>query len=288
MSEPSKNTSPANDVSAGTLKDRFIYGGIGLLAIFLVLWAGIALIIPSLVYILWVATNELSEIFSRRNINLNKPFLLTSGIITLLLSIPDLHSLHPAIPWREIGLGLVVLIAFAIALSDQLDVGDVAFNLMAFLYVPWMLGYFILLRYSPDGHLGIITLSLPLLATFSTDVGAYFVGKSFGRHKLAPSISPNKTIEGSIGGLLTAFLSLMIYTWFIQGVFPFGRWELMVFSLLISVAAQLGDLTESMIKRYCGVKDSGTFLPGHGGILDRLDSLIFSIPLTYYLLVIFT
>jgi len=145
-----------------------------------------------------------------------------------------------------------------------------------------------LLRYSPDGSLGLITLSLPLVATFATDVGAYFIGRTLGRTKLAPTVSPNKTVEGLLGGLASAFLALFVYTWLIQGAFPFGRGELLAFSVLLSFAAQLGDLTESMLKRYAGVKDSGHFLPGHGGLLDRLDSLIFSVPLTYYLLEIFT
>ena len=226
--------------------------------------------------------------FSRRDIKLSRSFLLVSGIFTLAASVLSLDMFNSPVPWREIALGLVILYAFGQALFTGADIASLSFNLMAYLYVPWMLGYFILLRYAPNENLGIVTLSLPIIATFATDIGAFFVGRYFGRHKLAPTVSPNKTIEGSIGGIIGAFLVLVAYTWLIQGAFPFGRGELLIFSMLISITAQLGDLTESMIKRYCGVKDSGEFLPGHGGILDRLDSLIFTIPLTYYLLVIFT
>ncbi len=252
------------------------------------LWIGLVLIVPSLLYILWVSVGELTDMFSRKGVRLSKSFLLISGTLTLIASVLSLNAFAPQVPWREIALGLVVLYAFGQALFTGADITQLSFNLMAYLYVPWMLGYFVLLRYYPNDSLGIITLSLPIIATFATDIGAFFVGRSLGRHKLAPTVSPNKTIEGSIGGIVAAFLTLVIYTWLIQGAFPFGRGELLIFSLLISITAQLGDLTESMIKRYCGVKDSGEFLPGHGGILDRLDSLIFTIPLTYYLLVIFT
>ncbi|WP_457630847.1 phosphatidate cytidylyltransferase [Oceanithermus sp.] len=288
MREQSKPTSSGNAASAESLRDRFVYGAVGLAIIFLALWAGLVLIVPSLIYILWVSVGELVDMFSRRGIRLSRSFLLVSGVLTLLASVLSLKMFYPEVPWREIALGLVILYAFGQALFSGADITNLAFNLMAYLYVPWMLGYFVLLRYSPDGSLGIVTLSLPILATFATDIGAFFVGRSLGRRKLAPTVSPNKTVEGSIGGIVAAFLVLVGYTWLIQGVFPFGHGELLIFSLLISLTAQLGDLTESMIKRYCGVKDSGEFLPGHGGILDRLDSLIFTIPLTYYLLVIFT
>jgi len=226
--------------------------------------------------------------FRHRGIKLSKSFLFTSGVLTIIATTLSLEQFYPNVPLREISLGIIFMYLLGQSVFSGADLPTAAFNILAYLYVPWMLGYFILLRYYPDGNLGLITLSLPILATFATDTGAYFVGRSLGRHKLAPTVSPNKTVEGSIGGVIAAFLTLTIYTWIIQGVFPFGHGELLIFSVLISLAAQLGDLTESMIKRYCGVKDSGEFLPGHGGILDRLDSLIFTIPLTYYLLVIFT
>lgn len=100
-------------------------------------------------------------------------------------------------------------------------------------------------------------------------------------------------MEGSIGGIASSFVVLLIYTSIVRHFYPESAFallqplELFVFSLLLSLAAQLGDLTESMLKRYCGVKDSGSFLPGHGGLLDRMDSVLFSVPLAYYLLVIF-
>jgi phosphatidate cytidylyltransferase len=187
-----------------------------------------------------------------------------------------------------VALGLFLMGSFSYELLRGADLTRFAFTLLAFLYLPWSLGYVLLLRETPDPGLGLWTLSLPLVASFATDTGAYFAGRFFGRHKLAPEISPGKTLEGSMGGILFSFLALLAYTALVREVFPFGLLELWLFSLLLSLAAQLGDLAESMLKRFAGVKDSGRFLPGHGGLLDRIDSLLFTFPLTYFLVVLFT
>ncbi len=271
-----------------SLSKRVVSGAIVLLILMVVLWAGLPLILPTLVFILWAGTAELEQMLSKRGIALNIGLLRWGGLLMLASSLPHLHYAWPEIPWREVSTGLVLVGSFSYELIRGANIQRFAYSMMAFMYLPWTLGYFLLLRYAPNDTLGIWTLSLPLIATFATDVGAFFVGKHFGRHQLAPSISPNKTVEGSIGGMLVSFLALLLYTQLVHKVFPFGFVELIVVSLLLSVAAQLGDLTESMLKRYCGVKDSGSFLPGHGGLLDRMDSLLFSVPLMYYLLVLFT
>lgn len=225
---------------------------------------------------------------AKRGIRLNLPFLVGGGVLLFLFSLPQLYWHFPQVPWREVALGLFLLGSFSHELLKGADLTRFAFTLMAFLYLPWSLGYVLLLREIPDSTLGLWTLSLPLVASFATDIGAYFVGRTLGRQKLAPEISPGKTVEGSLGGIAVSFLALALYTGLVREVFPFGLLELWLFSLLLSLAAQLGDLVESMLKRYCGVKDSGHFLPGHGGLLDRIDSLLFTFPLTYFLVVLFT
>jgi len=121
-----------------------------------------------------------------------------------------------------------------------------------------------------------------LAVIFGTDTGAFYVGKALGRHKLAPTISPGKTIEGAVGGtLFGVFLGTLVGYYYlyvpIKVLIPLG--------IGLSIVGQIGDLLESMIKRACGVKDSGRLLPGHGGLLDRVDALIFSAPLLYWFLV---
>ncbi|WP_114313411.1 phosphatidate cytidylyltransferase [Thermus caldifontis] len=270
------------------LPTRVLSALAGALVLLWVLWAGLPLILPTLVFVLWLGSLELRDMLAKRGIRLNLPFLMGGGVLLFLFSLPQLYWHFPQVPWREVALGLFLLGSFSYELLKGADLTRFAFTLLAFLYLPWTLGYVLLLRETPDGTLGLWTLSLPLVASFATDIGAYFVGRALGRQKLAPEISPGKTVEGSLGGIAVSFLALALYTGLVQEVFPFGLLELWLFSLLLSLAAQLGDLAESMLKRYCGVKDSGHFLPGHGGLLDRIDSLLFTFPLTYFLVVLFT
>jgi phosphatidate cytidylyltransferase len=144
--------------------------------------------------------------------------------------------------------------------------------------------------YAVGATAGTVLLMFPIILTWSTDTGAYFVGRSMGRHKLIPSVSPAKTVEGAIGGVIVAVLVAWLYMTFLLKpmaqltMFPIG---LTVFAIIISIVAQVGDLAESLFKRDAGVKDSSTLLPGHGGILDRFDSLLFVLPVAYVLLGIF-
>jgi phosphatidate cytidylyltransferase len=134
---------------------------------------------------------------------------------------------------------------------------------------------------------GGVLLGLPLLLTWATDIGAFVVGRAVGGRKLIPAVSPGKTVSGAIGGLVASVLVTWLYMAFVLR--PAAQlamtWRgVMLFGLLISIAAQLGDLVESLLKREAGVKDSSTLLPGHGGVLDRLDSLFFVLPTAHVLL----
>lgn len=287
MEKPTQQEQLRAKIAGDSLATRFFSSIIGFTLLLFIMWVGLPLILPVLIGILWLATAELRDMLRLRGIELNMYFLRWGGVVMLLFSLPQLHDIYPGIPWREVALGLVLIGAFSYELLYGANIPRFAFSLMAFLYVPFMLGYLVLLRYTPDATQGFWTLLLPIFASFSTDVGAYFAGKRFGRHKLAPSISPGKTVEGSIGGIIAGFIGLLLVAAVANAAVPFRWLELLAVSLLLSLAAQLGDLTESMLKRYCGVKDSGSFLPGHGGLLDRMDSLLFSVPLTYFLLRIF-
>ena len=136
----------------------------------------------------------------------------------------------------------------------------------------------LVLSFSPADSIG-AALFLVFIVTWANDTSAYFVGRSLGRHKLIPSLSPNKTVEGAVGGLVASALVASLFTRLVE-VSP---WPLAALGLCLGLAAQLGDLWESMLKRYAGVKDSGSFLPGHGGFLDRFDGIFFALPLGYFL-----
>jgi len=136
---------------------------------------------------------------------------------------------------------------------------------------------------------GGLLLVLPILLTWASDTGAYAVGRKLGRHKLIPSVSPGKTVEGAIGGLAASMLIAWLYTRFVlhPATSLDFRWHplgALFFGALVSVAAQLGDIAESLLKREAGAKDSSHLIPGHGGVLDRLDSLLFVMPISYVVL----
>ena len=127
---------------------------------------------------------------------------------------------------------------------------------------------------------------LPVVLTWASDSGAYFAGRAFKGPKLIPSVSPAKTISGAIGGIVLTLIACIVLTKFFLKPYAhldFRPVGIVIFSVCISVAAQLGDLAESLFKREAGVKDSGTLLPGHGGALDRFDSLFFVLPVSYVL-----
>jgi len=123
---------------------------------------------------------------------------------------------------------------------------------------------------------------LALFIVWATDSGAYLVGTRYGRRKLLPKVSPNKTIEGSLGGIISAVLvSAIFISVRPQVATPYSFVTMLLLTVVFSIAGQFGDLVESAIKRHFGVKDSGKFIPGHGGVLDRFDSLLFVFPLMH-------
>jgi phosphatidate cytidylyltransferase len=152
----------------------------------------------------------------------------------------------------------------------------VAGMLLGLFYIPWLMNYLLYIRRLPQGR-GLLLLLF--LLTWVCDSAAYFVGRSFGRHKLMPSVSPAKTVEGMGGGLFfTVLVALLARAWFpALSIIEAG-----FLGLGLGIVAQVGDLCESRIKRWAQVKDTGSLIPGHGGLLDRLDSLIFATPFFYY------
>ena len=133
----------------------------------------------------------------------------------------------------------------------------------------------------PQGHLWIFFL---LTVVFACDTGAFYFGKSFGKHKLHKQVSPGKTWEGAAGGLFSSLAAAMLFLKFID-IHPFNA-SLVLMIMVLSISSQIGDLAESVLKRKQGVKDSGNILPGHGGILDRIDGLLFAIPVLFFYLCI--
>jgi len=172
--------------------------------------------------------------------------------------------------WLLIGLGRLALTYPRASLTEA------SFNILAIFYSVVLLSHLYLLRQLPNG---LEWTFLTIFLVWSTDIGAYLIGRQFGKHLLAPHVSPKKTIEGSLGGLLLSIAVALVFWRLVGG----PSWIMyIILAVIITISAQIGDLFESALKRSAGVKDSGKLIPGHGGILDRFDSLIFALPLVYY------
>ena len=154
---------------------------------------------------------------------------------------------------------------------------DWAWTIGGILYIGWLLSNMVSLRYLPDGREWVF---LAILCTFASDSSAYLVGRVLGRHKMAPYISPKKTWEGAAAGVVGAVLGAIILGFLFD--LPLSFWQIPLLGFLISIMGQLGDLVKSLFKRNMVIKDSGNVLPGHGGFLDRMDSLAFAGVTVYY------
>jgi phosphatidate cytidylyltransferase len=188
-----------------------------------------------------------------------------------------------------------VLIAFAFAaalvfrLFSRRDtngaMADVALTFTGVVYVAWLVAYVVLLRsWNLAGIDGRDLIFFLMFVTWATDTGAYYIGSYFGRHKLYPKISPKKSIEGAIGGLVFAVGMAVACTYWFYHELPIL--DAIALGLILGIIGQVGDLAESMIKRSARVKDSGGVIPGHGGVLDRMDSILLNAPALYYYTVI--
>ena len=187
--------------------------------------------------------------------------------------------------WEMVFFIIILIALFIIHFTrkeSQNAVNLIAVTLFAIFYIGWFLTFLVKIRFLEDGHKLVAYL---LLVTKSGDIGAYLIGFNFGRHKLIPRISPNKSVEGAIGGFIFSIACAIILGRYYISWMSFGF--IFISGALIGVFAQLGDLAESLIKRDYKVKDSSVFLPGLGGILDVIDSILFTAPIFYICLTIF-
>jgi phosphatidate cytidylyltransferase len=217
-----------------------------------------------------------------------------AGLVLLCTKLPIFAQ---AAPWAMAGILSLTFTSLVVALwlrdADGSPLADASVTVAGVLYVGGGLAFAVLLRElpremalpsDPSPWLGAAFLVFPIGATWLGDSFAYFGGTRWGRRKLAPSISPKKTVVGGVAGLLGSVLAAWIMAWIFTSFVP--GWHvsqvlMLVAGLLVGVTAQVGDLTESTLKRSAGVKDSGDLIPGHGGVLDRFDALFFTLPLAY-------
>ncbi|HLR46093.1 MAG TPA: phosphatidate cytidylyltransferase [Deinococcales bacterium] len=278
---------------------RVLSGLAAVLTTAVVLWAGLPLLGPAWLILTCIAIAEYSGMLAKRGIPIRKRSLWAVTPLTLLAALPaDMLSglglpavIGTGTSWRELLLILVAtyLVVLELVRPNQNSLNCVVFSLFGYVYIPWLFSFMITLRYVPDATTGIWYLALPLIGVVASDVGAYTIGSLFGRNKLAPEISPSKTVEGALGGMLFALVFVSGLHWVASTLFDFSvnTVKLLFFALTVGAASQAGDLFESMLKRWTGVKDSGRFLPGQGGVLDRIDSHLFAVAFSYLFINLF-
>jgi len=215
-----------------------------------------------------LAAEEFLSLAAKRGIGRpGRWFLLPAGIVAMSF-----------LGGAALVLGATALTALAlmttciISASPEAALGRIGMGLSAIVYCPLMLGFLIWMPHE--------RVLLLLAIIWAGDTAAYYCGRAIGRHALAPKVSPKKTVEGAIAGLVGSILAGLVGgVWFLGDSWP----KVLLISSVTAITGQVGDLAESVLKRSAGVKDSSSIMPGHGGILDRLDSLFFAAPVFYWL-----
>jgi phosphatidate cytidylyltransferase len=238
----------------------------------LVVWAGDPFLAAVMVLAGLLAWRELVSMLRLKGY---LPFAgLGAVLLALFILLPYLQP--PALFAGVLTVALMASLIYALYQAHPAPATDWALTFGGAAYLGLLLGHFPLLRNLPNGFWW---LGVAILATWINDTAAYFIGSRLGRHKLFVRISPKKTWEGFFGGLVVTAL---------LGVWPFANWLRIspllgaLLGIMIAIVATYGDLAESLWKRQSGIKDSGRLIPGHGGMFDRVDSLLFIVPTVYY------
>ena len=272
-----------------SLGQRWLTAVIAIPLVLVVVWFGGWWAFAATLLVVLLGTLELHNMMLHSG---HRPLIVVSLGLSVLFLVAAMFPTERLL-LLQIGLGAAVVVSLPwLFFRKKLDgaLVDWALTLSFSIYLGWPMSFFLLLRgyeagripgangawfYLPSGAWWVLVV---LLGTWGFDAAAFFTGHYFGRHKLAPSISPAKTWEGGFGGMVLSIVASLLIT-----VIPLGvSWYLaIVLGILIGVAAVLGDLAESLIKRQTNVKDSGNIMPGHGGMLDRIDSLLFVVIVVY-------
>ncbi|RVU54180.1 phosphatidate cytidylyltransferase [Anaerosphaera multitolerans] len=248
------------------LKQRVITGIIGLILLFSIIYLGGLYLKVAIFIISVIGVLEFSKALKNINLNINLFSILIGIILLLVFNLYNISS--------DFSIIIVLMISLLFMLfTNSYDFSSTAATILTYIYIPYTFNLLNIFSKTPY-------LLLVFIIAFATDTFAYFIGSMFGKHKLIEKVSPNKSVEGAIGGTLVAVLLTLIYFWYV-------KIPITVLSILLvfiaSIAGQIGDLTASKVKRITGIKDYGKLLPGHGGILDRFDSTILVIPFVYIL-----
>lgn len=231
-------------------------------------------------FFITLALYEFFELLEKSGVPVSKYFgIAMGGIIPIVVFLEYGATQSGEVLFLVAGCLFLFVLKFFRKPDPQALYG-ISLTLFGLLYISWFLSFTLKLRFLPGGAMWVAYL---ISVTKSADIGAYAIGSLFGRHPLVPHISPKKSVEGLFGGLA---LSMIVSAAFMKALpVPLGVVHLAVMGLVIGAVGQIGDLSESMMKRFCHTKDSGGLFPGFGGVLDTVDSIQFTAPLFYFHLV---
>ena len=262
------------------LKMRVLTAAVGIPVIILILLAPVWVIAAAAVLCSLIGTFEFYGAVGL--LRRQTPLCVVGFIGTALL--PFCAFLEPMMIMTCSFLYLLVLFLMMLMSGKKIRITDISMLIMGLIYIPFLLSNVLFIRQLEYGN---ILVWLVFVGSFMTDSGAYFSGRIFGRHKLCPDISPKKTVEGAVGGTIVCGLGFLLFALIINLFFAdminadMSYGAAFVLGLISAVMAQIGDLTASLIKRQFGIKDFGNLFPGHGGMLDRCDSIVMVAPAVF-------
>ncbi|MEA2087460.1 MAG: phosphatidate cytidylyltransferase [Candidatus Caldatribacteriota bacterium] len=249
-----------------------------LLAFLTIFWEGF----PFFIVVIIIALLGLKELYSIARKGGYRPSYISGSMLTLYFIIRvvyDFNCLNYYIENIIITFLIILTFIFQLFKKDYSKVlAEISITIFGSIYLGYLFSFMLKIKDLPNGNYFLISL---LIITWANDIGAYLIGTIFGKNKIFPKISPKKTVEGSIGGTIVSIATTVALKNWLNLTIN----ELISLGLIIAIAAQLGDLFESVLKRGSGIKDSGTLIPGQGGILDCVDSLIFTAPVFYYYII---
>ena len=257
------------------LAQRVASAAVGIPIIVLLIWAGGDWYTGAVCLIVLIAAYEFQ---APHQGSMTPPAVLSAALATAIVAGARVGT--DCVLWFTLGAVMIPLVWVTLRGDPGTALPDWQWAATGALYVGLLGSHIVLLR---ELHDGAAWVYLAVFGTFAADTAAFFVGRAIGRRKLAPAISPGKTVEGTIGGMAGGFAAVVLFNYFLG-----MRLEpalIVPLALLLLVAAVTGDLAESIIKRGMHIKDAGQVIPGHGGFLDRLDSMLFTAPVVYYFLI---
>ncbi len=228
-----------------------------------------------------LAMYEFFSMVEKKGVQIYKYFGILLGLMIFFMVYMELAPFYGSELVLMVGAFITLFILQFMRRDNTQAIAGVSTTMFGIVYIGWLFSYMLKLKMLPNGSELVAYL---ILVTKAGDIGAYIVGSSLGRHSLLPRISPKKTVEGAIGGFVFSLSASVLSKFYLPDI---SLWHLLLLGSMLGVIAQLGDLSESLIKRDCQIKDSSGVIPGIGGILDLIDSILFTAPVFYFYLKIF-